>query len=137
MVPFAKPAYAFAGESRPVSTAADTANTDAVRIGNALMTTDAIAAAKTTKSLHASGVNPSGGETNQADAATATSAARSHLVRAGPVVIAAPLGGGCGRADRPTVPESHPPRRQERTARSGRIRPWREPSDRCRRLSSR
>src|SRR3954452_22167928 len=98
MVPFAKPAYAFAGESRPVSTAADTANADAVRIGNALTTTDAIAAAQMTESPHDAGVRPARGGMNQAATAQETSASRSRLVRgAPPAVIAAPLGGGCGR----------------------------------------
>ena len=45
----------------PSSTAAATANTDAVRIGNALTMTDAIAAAKTMNSRHAASVRPSGG----------------------------------------------------------------------------
>ena len=41
----AKPAYAFAGERTPVRTAVATASTDAVRIGSALTTTEAMAAA--------------------------------------------------------------------------------------------
>ena len=44
-MPFANPEYAFSAGKRLVSTAAATARTDAVRIGNALRTTEAIAAA--------------------------------------------------------------------------------------------
>ena len=53
MVPFANPAYAFAGDSSPVSTAAATAMTDAVKMGNALATTKTMAPANSAKSRHA------------------------------------------------------------------------------------
>src|SRR5262245_42328395 len=63
-VPWAKPAYALAGVSRPVSTVTATAMTEAVRIGKAPTTTEMMAAAKMAKSRHAGTVNPSGGGTN-------------------------------------------------------------------------
>ena len=53
IVPLANPAYAFAGESSPVSTAPATAKTDAVRIGRALVTTKTMAPAKVSNSRHA------------------------------------------------------------------------------------
>ena len=46
IVEFAKPAYAWAGVRRPVSTAAAAANTEAVRIGNAPTMTEKIAASE-------------------------------------------------------------------------------------------
>ena len=56
----------------PVSTAAATANTDAVRIGNAPITTDKIVAAKIANRCHACAVNPPGGGMNQIASATAS-----------------------------------------------------------------
>ena len=53
IVPLANPAYAFAGESSPVRTAAATAMTEAVRIGRAFVTTKTMAPAKIAKSRHA------------------------------------------------------------------------------------
>ena len=65
IVPFANPAYAFAGVRTPESTAMPTARTEAVRIGNAPTMTEAIVAAKIAKRCHAGGVRPSGTGQNQ------------------------------------------------------------------------
>ena len=61
MVPFPKPEYASSGLSSPLSTAAATARTDAVRIGRALTTTEKIAPAKSANRRHAGTLSPSGG----------------------------------------------------------------------------
>ena len=63
----------------PVSTAAATASTDAVRIGNAPMTTETIVAAKIANRCHAWAVSPSGGGMNQMASATATIAAGATM----------------------------------------------------------
>src|SRR5262249_9062083 len=81
IVPLAKPAYAFAGDSRPVSTDAATASTDAVRIGKALTTTEAMAAANTMNRRHAGSARPSGAGTNHMATAIATTAIRVSRVR--------------------------------------------------------
>jgi hypothetical protein len=53
-----KPGIRLGGVRRPVRTAPAAANTDAVRIGNAPTTTDAIVAKKIPNNRHASRVNP-------------------------------------------------------------------------------
>jgi hypothetical protein len=72
IVPFAKPAKAFSEDSNPVRTDAETAKTDAVRIGKALTTTEAMVVPKMAKSRHASTVRPVGGGTNHSPTATST-----------------------------------------------------------------
>ena len=80
IVEFAKPAYAWAGVSRPVSTAAAAANTEAVRIGNAPTMTEKIAARNSANSRHAGTVSPSGGGTSQMTTASATVARRAVVI---------------------------------------------------------
>src|SRR5678816_1453414 len=85
IVPFANPEYAFSAGKRLVSTAAATATTDAVRIGNALKTTEAIAAAKSAKRRHAATDKPAGGGANHIPAAATTIAVRTTI--RDPVVV--------------------------------------------------
>src|SRR5262245_7926525 len=85
IVPFAKPAYAFAGERTPVRTAVATEITEAARIGTALTTTETIAAAKIVKSRQAGTVSPSGGGANHMTAAMTTMAVRAIARRSGAV----------------------------------------------------
>src|SRR5215207_11408293 len=77
IVGLANPAYASLAVSVPVSTAAATARTDAVRIGNAPITTDRIVAAKIANRCHAWGLNVPGGGTNQIPSATASTIRRA------------------------------------------------------------
>ena len=77
IVELANPAYAWAGVSVPVSTAAAAANTDAVRIGNAPTITETMAATKIANTRHAGTVSPSGGDVNQITRASATTATRA------------------------------------------------------------
>ena len=66
----AKPAKALLGSTVRVSTAADTANSEAVRSGNAFRMTEKIAAANTAKRCQLSFVNPAGIGANQMPNAT-------------------------------------------------------------------
>src|SRR6187455_2397513 len=92
IVPLANPEYALAGGSVPVSTAAATAMTEAVRMGITSATTATIVAAKMAKRCHAGVVRPSGTGENQIARASATIAARPITTRRldGTVVTATP-----------------------------------------------
>src|SRR5580765_5924203 len=61
----AKPAYAWAGVIVPVRTIAPTASIEAVRSGNAPISTDTMAAAKTANRCQAGAVSPAGTGQNQ------------------------------------------------------------------------
>ena len=61
----AKPEYACAGVIVPVRTTAPTASIEAVSSGNAPISTDAMAAAKTANRCHAGAVSPAGTGQNQ------------------------------------------------------------------------
>src|SRR5262245_60336009 len=120
IVPLAKPAYAFAGDSRPVSTLAATARTDAVRMEKALTTTETMAAAKIANRRHAGTVSPSGGGTNHMTTTMATIAARRIVRRpAAPVAVTAvrPRSRGAGPGDRQRVPARRLRPLRRRTAR--------------------
>jgi len=78
IVGFANPAYAAVAESVPESTAAAMASTDAVRMGNAPMTTEKIVAAKMANRCHAWAVSCPDGGMNQIASATASAIARAR-----------------------------------------------------------
>src|SRR5687767_11851110 len=80
IVGFENPAYASAGASVRVSTAAAIANTEAVRIGKAPITTDRMVAAKMANRCHACALRSPGGGMNQRR--TAMPSATARLTRA-------------------------------------------------------
>ena len=71
----AKPEYACAGVIVPVRTMAPTASIEAVRSGNAPISTDPMAAAKTANKCHAGAVSPAGIGQNQIPSAIANGTA--------------------------------------------------------------
>jgi hypothetical protein len=81
IVGLAKPAYASTAVNVPVSTAAAMARTDAVKIGNAPITTERIVAKKIANRCQACAVSPPGGGMNQIANATASATTRAMRVR--------------------------------------------------------
>ena len=99
IVGLANESYASSADSVPVRTAAATAKTDAVRIGNAPITTDRIVAAKIANRCHACAVNPPGAGMNQIVSAIANEMARARRFGLGCSSSGFGAGGVAGAVD--------------------------------------
>src|SRR6516164_8687712 len=99
IVGLANPSYASSAVSVLVNTAAATARTDAVRIGNAPITTESIVAEKMAKRCHACALRSPGGGMNQMMSAAASAMAclrRLGFGGAGSTAGGGATGGCCG-----------------------------------------